>query len=108
MLKMKPTFIEENGKAKFVVFSMNDYATIKEALEDAEDARILDEAKRRGAGKPRIPHRQILEEFGLSNLLRKAVKADPGGPGIPFNEVKRQLAESRKSPGRKRTRTRAR
>ena len=50
MLKMKPTFIKENGKAKFVVFSMKDYATIMEALEDAEDCRILEEAKRRGVG----------------------------------------------------------
>ena len=37
MIKIKPTFLEENGKAKFVVFSMKDYAAIKEALEDAED-----------------------------------------------------------------------
>lgn len=101
MLKMKPTFIEENGKAKFVVFSMKDYAVIKEALEDAEDVRILEESKRRGAGKPRIPHSQILEEFGLAHLMRKAKKADAGGAGIPFKEVKRQLAESRTGARRK-------
>lgn len=65
MLKTKPMFLEEDGKAKFVVLSMRDYAAIKEALEDAEDARILDQARRRGAGKPRIPHEQILREFGL-------------------------------------------
>jgi len=66
MVKTKPTFLKENGKAKFVVFSMKDYGKIKEALEDAEDARILDEARSRGAGKPRIPHSEVLEEFGLS------------------------------------------
>lgn len=99
--RMKPTFIGENGKAKFVVFSMKDYAAIQEALEDAEDARILDEAKRRGAGKPRIPHAQILEEFGLSRLLRKAKNSDTDRPSIPFNEVKRQLGESRKGRIRK-------
>ncbi len=65
MLKMKPTFLEENGKAKFVVFSMKDYTAIKEALEDSEDARIIDESRRRGAGKARVPHDQILKEFGL-------------------------------------------
>ena len=75
MLKMKPTFIKENGKAKFVVFSMKDYATIMEALEDAEDCRILEEAKRRGVGKPRIP----------------------------FDEVKRQLAAHRRGKSQRRS-----
>ena len=71
MLKIKPTFLEENGKAKFVVFSMKDYAAIKEALEDSEDARIIDEARRRGAGKPRIPQEQIMLEFGLKPAGKK-------------------------------------
>ncbi len=51
MLTMKPTFIQENGKAKFVVFSMKDFAANKDALEDAEDLRILDEAKRLAQAK---------------------------------------------------------
>ena len=100
MTKIKPTFLEENGKAKFVVFNMKDYAAIKEALEDAEDARILDEAKRRGAGKPRIPHSEILEEFGLSRLMGAGRKMDKGKLNIPFAKVKRQLVVSRKSTRR--------
>lgn len=71
MLKMKPTFLEENGKAKFVVFSMKDYAAIKEALEDAEDARIINESRRRGHGSPRIPHEQVMQEFGLKAAGKK-------------------------------------
>ena len=71
MLYMKPTFLEENGKPKFVVFSIKDYPAIKEALEDAEDARIIDESRRRGAGKPRIPHEQIMREFGLKTSEKK-------------------------------------
>lgn len=102
MLKMKPTFIEENGKAKFVILTMKDFAAMQEALEDAEDARILDEAKRRGAGKPRIPHKQILEEFGLTNLLREAKKSGMREPGIPFAEVKRQSAAHRRGKSQKR------
>jgi peptidyl-tRNA hydrolase len=75
MLKLSPKFLEENGQKKFVVLTMGDYAAIREALEDAEDARILEEAIRRDAGRPRIP----------------------------FAEVKRQLAAQRraKAPGRK-------
>ena len=71
MLKMKPTFLEKNGKAKFVVFNMKDYAAIKEALENVEDARILDKARHRGAGKARIPHDEIMREFGLAPGRKK-------------------------------------
>ena len=71
MIKIKPTFLEENGKAKFVVFSMSDYAAIKEALEDAADARILDKARRRGQSKPRIPNAQIMREFAPASVRRK-------------------------------------
>lgn len=68
MVKLNPKFLKENGEAKFVVLTMSDYAAIQEALEDAEDARILEEAKRR----------------------------DADGPRIPFAEVKRQLAAGRR------------
>lgn len=101
MTRIQPTFLEENGKAKFVVFNMKDYAAIKKALEDAEDARILDEAKRRGAGKPRIPHSEILVEFGLSRLIGTAQKMSKGKPNLPFAKMKRLPADSRKSTRRK-------
>ena len=51
MLKVKPTFIEENGKAKFVVFSFKDYATIKEAL--ARPAPRRDPLKTGSNARPR-------------------------------------------------------
>jgi hypothetical protein len=76
MLKLKPTFLMENGERKFAVVSIEEYAAIREALDDAEDARILEEAIRR----------------------------DAGGPRIPFAEVKRQLAAQRRAKA-KRTRT---
>lgn len=54
VLKLKPTFLKENGKDKFAVLTIEQYAAVREALEDAEDARILDEAIRRDDGV-RIP-----------------------------------------------------
>jgi len=74
MLKIKPTFLKENGKEKFAVLTIGDYEAVREALEDAEDARILEEAIRR----------------------------DAGGPRIPFAEVKRQLAAQRRGASKKR------
>jgi hypothetical protein len=66
--------LKENGTEKFAVLTIADYAAVREALEDAEDARILEEAIRR----------------------------DAGGPRIPFAEVKRQLAAQRRATSKKR------
>jgi PHD/YefM family antitoxin component YafN of YafNO toxin-antitoxin module len=77
MLKLKPTFLKENGQEKFVVLSINDYAAIREALEDAEDARILDEAIRRNAGKPTIPFEQVKRELGITSPVRKKKPRKP-------------------------------
>ncbi|HXE52993.1 MAG TPA: hypothetical protein VN541_08265 [Tepidisphaeraceae bacterium] len=52
------------------------------SLEDVEDLRILDEARQRGAGKTRIPHKRILEEFGLSHLAREAKKSGTSKRGL--------------------------
>jgi hypothetical protein len=71
ILKTKPTLIEENGKRKFVVFSMKDFKTITEALEDAHDVRVIEESQRRSAGKPLIPHEQIMQELGLAPAHKK-------------------------------------
>jgi len=75
MVKVNPKFLTENGEAKFVVLTMGDYAAMREALEDVEDARILEEAKHRHAG----------------------------GPLIAFAEVKRQLAAQRRGKSQRRS-----
>lgn len=80
MLKLKPKFLDENGEAKFVVLTMGDYTAIREALEDAEDARILEEAKRRHAGGPLIPFAQVKRQLAserAAKTRRKRTKAKP-------------------------------
>lgn len=76
MLKLKPKFLKENGEAKFVVFSMKDYAEIREALEDAEDFRILEESKRRNAGKPTYTLAEVKRRLGITT--RKATSRNAG------------------------------
>ena len=39
---------------------------------------------------------EMLEDRGLSRILREAKRADTGKPGIPFAQVKRQLAAQRR------------
>jgi hypothetical protein len=39
---------------------------------------------------------ELLEDRGLSRILKEAKGADTGKPGIPFAEVKKQLAAQRR------------
>jgi hypothetical protein len=44
---------------------------------------------------------ELVEDRGLSRILREAIESDTDEPSIPFSEVKRQLAQHRKSKRRK-------
>ena len=70
----KTDVLEGKWQGKVRRVTIGDYEAVREALEDAEDARILEEAIRR----------------------------DAGGPRIPFAEVKRQLAAQRRAASKKR------
>ncbi len=39
---------------------------------------------------------ELLEDRGLSRILKEAKRTDTGNPGVPFAEVKRQLAAQRR------------
>ena len=65
MLKTKYDMLTRNGKEQFVVVPLKDYRAMLERLEDEEDFRIIEASKKRNAGKPLIPHEQIMRKFGL-------------------------------------------
>ncbi len=45
---------------------------------------------------------ELVEDRGLSCILREAIRADTNEPSIPFSEVKRQLAARRRRTTKKR------
>ena len=67
MLKLKSEIWTNSKGKRFVVVPEDDFARLSELIEDA----------------------------GLSRILKDAKAADRGEPGISFKEVKRQLASSR-------------
>ncbi len=71
MLKTKYDMLTRNGKEQFVVVPLKDYESMLERLEDEEDLQILEAAKKRNAGKPLIPHEQVMREFGLTPGRKK-------------------------------------
>ena len=72
MLKTRYDVLTRNGKEKFVVIPMTEYEALLDRLEDAQDLRDLQEARKRNAGKPGISHEQMLKELGLKPRRRKA------------------------------------
>ena len=71
MLKTKYDMLTRNGKEQFVVVPLKDYEALLEQMEDEADFRALEAAKKRNAGKPLIPHEQIMRDFGLTSSRTK-------------------------------------
>ncbi len=74
MLKIKPEIWTRNGREQFVVMSMGDFAKVEELIEDA----------------------------GLSRILRDARRHNANSPTYSLAEVKRRLGMTRKPAGRRR------
>ena len=68
MLPIHPQYIKDaNGEKSFVVLSIKDFETIIEELEDAEDIRLYDEAKKDDDGE-----RILFSEYVKSRELKNA------------------------------------
>jgi hypothetical protein len=63
MLKLKPEFWTKNGK-RFVMLSEEDFEKVQELIEDAGLSRILKESKRRQAGAPTISLDEMKRRLG--------------------------------------------
>ncbi len=63
MMLLHPEFLVKDGKKQFVVLTYEEFETLQELLADAQD--LLD--------------------------LREAVEAEGDEPGVPIEEVKKQL-----------------
>jgi len=73
MVKIKPEFLVKNGRRQFVILTAKDFDRVIEALEDAEDLRILREARRRNANSPTFTLEEVKRRLGISpSRKRKA------------------------------------
>lgn len=75
MVKIKPEFLTKNGRREFAVLTMKDFDRVIEALEDAEDLRILREARRRNANSPTYTHEEVKRRLGLTRKRTAKSKA---------------------------------
>lgn len=66
MLKIKPEIWTKNGGEQFVVMSLNDFEKVQELLEDAGLSQILKQAKRKEASASTISLEQVKKRLGIS------------------------------------------
>jgi len=66
MIAVHPKFINRSDSERYVVLPLHEYVAIKEALDDVEDLRLLEEARREDDGSPSVTLADVMTEFGLS------------------------------------------
>jgi PHD/YefM family antitoxin component YafN of YafNO toxin-antitoxin module len=66
MVKIKPEFLVKNGKREFVILTARDFDRVIEALEDAEDLRVLREARRKNANSPTYTLEEVKRRLGIA------------------------------------------
>ena len=64
MIEFHPEFLKKDGN-DFVVLPYDEFVTIQELLEDAEDVLLLEQAKKEDHGKPGVSLEEIMKRFGL-------------------------------------------
>jgi PHD/YefM family antitoxin component YafN of YafNO toxin-antitoxin module len=73
VLNLKPEFLKKNGK-EFVVLTTEEFERVTEALEDAQDLRILRDARRRNASLPTYSLAEVKSRLKLTRKRKKASK----------------------------------
>lgn len=72
MLKIKPEIWTRNGREQFVVLSMRDFERVQELIEDAGLSRILRDARRNNAKSPGVPLEQMMRKLGMKPTSKVA------------------------------------
>lgn len=65
MVSLHPQYIRAGDKDQFVVLPHAEFVALCELLEDVEDLRLIEQARRENAGQPGISIEQLKEEHGL-------------------------------------------
>jgi hypothetical protein len=72
MLKLKPEFWTKGGK-RFVMLSEEDFEKVQELIEDAGLSRILKESKRRQADAPTISLNEMKRRLGMKSPRKERI-----------------------------------
>jgi PHD/YefM family antitoxin component YafN of YafNO toxin-antitoxin module len=65
MIELHPEILKKNGKSEFVVLPYEEFAALRELLDDYEDLLDLRAAKREEDSEASMPLVDVKDEFGL-------------------------------------------
>ncbi len=65
MVSLHPQYIRSGDKDQFVVLPHAEFVAICELLEDVEDLRLIEQARKENAGQSGISLEQLKAELGL-------------------------------------------
>ena len=63
MLKVKPEYLSKRGRREFVVLTVEDFARMQQAINDAEDLRLLRGATRKNAKAPYYTPQEVTQRL---------------------------------------------
>jgi len=66
MLKIKPEFWTKRSGEEFVILKLSDFEKVQALLEDAGLSRILRDAKKKEAATATVPLAEVKKRLGLS------------------------------------------
>ena len=75
LLNIKPEIWTRNGREKFVVLSMGDFEKVQDLIEDAGLSRILREARRHNAKSPTYTHEELKRRLGMTKSKPRKPRA---------------------------------
>jgi hypothetical protein len=73
MLKISPEYWTKNGREQYVVLRLSDFEKLQELIEDAGLSRILRDARRRNSGSSMISSAEMKQRLGITKSHRRAV-----------------------------------
>lgn len=65
MMKLRPEILKRDGKEQFAILPYEEFLAIQELLEEMEDMRLIDEAKANDTGEPGIPLEEVKRQLNL-------------------------------------------
>ncbi len=65
MIKLHPEILKRDGKEQFAVLPYEEFLAVQELLDDLEDLRLIEEAKANDHGEPGIPLEEVKRQLGL-------------------------------------------
>lgn len=65
-LELHPEFLSSNGQRQFAVLPYEEYVALSELLEDLEDLRDLEIARKENEGQPSFTLHEVKKELGIN------------------------------------------